>query len=323
MKRNSFAKYPKACICFALSYILSFNVTGCANDKDPALAAANSATETKAITETTPFSEDHLRISVSFGEGADYFSFTSEELGGNFSEGLGYRKMTDVTIEIDGQPMPLEDALRDGFVTEEEIFCAARLDARDGFCEESYESVNGLTNFTFAYPEYNLRLLYDVYEAPDGQQRLISNMVLYGQDEILLPSHVFHDKETGKLYDREDWGLDFEIAEISPTGLSIQCTQSGGQQIGQLETMYYAIWSDGQFQEQINESNESPSLKIAIQSEGVTELTIDWAGSYGQLPSGDYELLLYIQDVYDESQKHPLTNNFYDKQIYTLEFTVS
>ena len=294
--------------------------TGCTNEKAPDAASA-----TPAPTETEPASMGHLHLSVSFDKGADYVEYTSDELGGNFSEKLIYNfNITSVTIDIDGQSMPLNEALRDGFITEEEIFCNARLDAREGFCGETYESLNGLTNFTFAYPDYNLRLLYDIYESPSGEQRLISEMVVYEKDTGLAPCHLFVDDETGEIYDLEDWGLSFEITEVSHTGMTIRCTNSGGQQIGQLEATGYCLSSNGLFL-LLNDGFEvSPPMdNVVLKEDDVTEFTLDWTEPYGQLSSGEYRIMLYVRDVYDESQKHPLMRNFYDTQIYNLDFTVS
>ena len=267
--------------------------------------------------------QQHLRLSVSYDQDADYVEYTSDELGGNFSENLIYNfNITSVTIDIDGQSMPLNEALRDGFITEEEIFCDARLDAREGFCEETYESLNGLTNFTFAYPDYNLRLLYDIYESPGGKQRLISQMVIYEKNTGLAPCHLFIDEENGDLYDREDWGLSFEITEVSPTGLTLRCTQSGGQLIGQPEIQSYWLCYNGK-NLPLNDGFEfSPSLNATLRTNDITELTIDWTEPYGQVSSGEYELLLWIKDTYDESQKHPLMRNFYDTQIYAVRFEI-
>ena len=293
---------------------------GCANEKSPAPAIVST---TQAPTETEPVSAGHLCLSVSFDKGADYVEYTSDELGGNFSENLIYNfNITSVTIDIDGQSMPLNEALRDGFITEEEIFCDARLDAREGFCVETYESLNGLTNFTFAYPDYNLRLLYDIYESPSSEQRLISQMVVYEKDTGLAPCHLFVDDETGEIYDLEDWGLDFEITEVSPTGMTIRCTHSGGQLIGQPEIVDYSLSYDGKYLPLNDGFAFSPSLNATLQTNDVTELTIDWTEPYGQLSSGEYELVLWIQDIYDESQKHPLMRNFYDTQIYAVRFEI-
>lgn len=294
---------------------------GCANEQSPAPATVST---TQAPTETEPASGEHLRLSVSYHADADYVEYTSDELGGNFSEGLCYNfNITGVTIDIDGQSMPLNEALRDGFITEEEIFCDARLDAREGFCEETYESLNGLTNFTFAYPDYNIRLLYDIYESPAGEQRLISYMVVYEKGTGLAPCHLFIDEETGDMYDREDWGLDLEVTEVSPTGLTLRCTQSGGQLIGHPEIQgYWLVSYDGKDLTRNEGFEATPSLNAILQTNDVTELTIDWTEPYGELSSGKYELTLWIKDTYDESQKHPLMRNFYDTQIYAVRFDI-
>ena len=62
---------------------------------------------------------------------------------------------------------------------------------------------------------------------------------------------------------------------------------------------------------------------VILKADDVTEFTFDWSEPYGQVSSGEYELVLWIKDIYDESQKHPLMRNFYDTQIYAVRFTVS
>ena len=66
-----------------------------------------------------------------------------------------------------------------------------------------------------------------------------------------------------------------------------------------------------------------PMDNVVLKEDDVTKFTLDWAEPYGQLSSGEYRIMLYVHDVYDESQKHPLMRNFYDTQIYNLDFTVS
>lgn len=149
-------------------------------------------------------------------------------------------------------------------------------------------------------------------------------MVIYEKNVILLPCHLFVDEETGDIYDREDWGLNFEITEVSPTGMTIRCTHSGGQQIGQLEIVDYSLSHDGKYL-LLNDGFEFSPLTdhVVLKADDVTEFTFDWSEPYGQVSSGEYELVLWIKDIYDESQKHPLMRNFYDTQIYTVRFTVS
>ena len=106
--------------------------------------------------------------------------------------------------------------------------------------------------------------------------------------------------------------------------MTIRCTHSGGQQIGQLEATGYCLSSNGLFL-LLNDGFEfSPPMdNVVLKEDDVTEFTLDWTEPYGQLSSGEYRIMLYVHDVYDESQKHPLMRNFYDTQIYNLDFTVS
>ncbi|MDY4222582.1 MAG: hypothetical protein SOX71_08825, partial [Candidatus Faecousia sp.] len=83
-------------ICIALLCTL-FLVTGCAGDKNYTTISTASST-TQVPTETEPASMGHLRLSVSFDDDADYVEYTSDELGGNFSEKLIYNfNITSVT----------------------------------------------------------------------------------------------------------------------------------------------------------------------------------------------------------------------------------
>ena len=68
---------------------------GCANEKSLA-----PATVSTTQTPTEPVSMEHLRLSVSFDDDADYVEYTSDELGGNFSEKLIYMCGTEnLTVE--------------------------------------------------------------------------------------------------------------------------------------------------------------------------------------------------------------------------------
>ena len=56
---------------------------------------------------------------------AEYFS-------GNYSEDICYYGLCDVSIQMDGETLKLEDAIRDGCITVEELTAYARIDAREG-----------------------------------------------------------------------------------------------------------------------------------------------------------------------------------------------
>ena len=86
---------------------------------------------------------------------------------GNFPE-AHYWSVKDVTVQLDGTRVPLEDALCEGLVTVDDVIASAREDAAGGRCKESSQSKNGLAVFRYHYPAFNLQSLYDIYETPDG-----------------------------------------------------------------------------------------------------------------------------------------------------------
>lgn len=304
----------KLCSLFLLSLALAVLFMGCSQSTSPSVTESSGAEE--AV-------EPILNISVVSDLSVTGERFSKEDLNGNFTHGLSYHNVTDVTIELDGAVLALEEAFQTGALTEEEIFTFARQDAKQGFCVEEFKSRNGLTHFTYRYPNYNLRLIYDVYETPDGQQHLICDMAIYPPSGVILGEYLdFYDEETGERLDREDWGLTLEAAQVSATGITINCTQSGGQQVGELRTSYFLLAHANSFVQRLSGSAEIPSFDFAFQMDGTTQLQLDWTDSYGTLPSGDYVLWLYVNDIFDESQLHPLMRDYHDLQIYPVAFSI-
>lgn len=262
-----------------------------------------------------------LDITVTKVDDNDSQSFSPEEIGNNFNQGMGYRGVSDVYIYLNRTSERLEDALKNGDITEEEIFFRARQDAREGHCQESFETQHGVSFYTYHYPDYDLRLVYDVFDAPNGKAYPISKMLVFRTSENyhIHPSCDFTDPETGSYLNMEDWGLAFELADITGHSATISCTQSGGQQIGQLKiTNYHLYFYSGED----SENGSVPEYEFEISMDGSCRFTIDWSETYGELPSGEYRLGLWISDIYDESQLHPLMDNFRDWQVYEIVFTI-
>ena len=216
--------------------IISLCLSGCES-----LSSTEFQTEPQLLINATesifvePF-DRQLHISLTVDEDPNSTKstkFSSSELGGNFTEGLNYMDVRDVTIEVDGEILPLESALSQNVVNEEDIFYSARTDARHGICEKVYESVLGLAHFTYFYPEYTLRLIYDVYETPDGEQHLISDIGIYPPG-FKPDTYTTFYSDGMVYYDFEDWGLDFKVKNATSTGITFATTQSTGQQNGQL-----------------------------------------------------------------------------------------
>ena len=256
---------------------------------------------------------------------------------GNFPE-AHYWSVKDVTVQLDGTRMPLEDALCEGLVTVDDVIASAREDAAVGRCKESSQSKNGLAVFRYHYPAFNLQSLYDIYETPDGWRHKITDFSVYGIGRD--PGYsIGWDEETGDPIDYEDWGLTFTVTQLSASGVTLKCAQSGGQQFGRLNVAGLVLSRknpDTQDWERVEPLDASigadiykayseitPKPEDDLAMGGTKELTYDLEAMFGQLTAGEYEISLKIVDCYDEADVPPLSRNFYDVQWYTVkEFTV-
>ena len=256
---------------------------------------------------------------------------------GNFPE-AHYWSVKDVTVQLDGTRMPLEDALCEGLVTVDDVIASAREDAAVGRCKESSQSKNGLAVFRYHYPAFNLQSLYDIYETPDGWRHRITDFSVYGIGRD--PGYsIGWDEETGDPIDYEDWGLTFTVTQLSASGITLECAQSGGQQFGRLNVAGLVLSRknpDTQDWERVEPLDASTSADIYkayseitpkpeddLAMGGTKELTCDLEAMFGRLTAGEYEISLKIVDCYDEADVPPLSRNFYDIQWYTVkEFTV-
>lgn len=245
-----------------------------------------------------------------------------DALNGSMDQPLMYYGLKDVTIQIGEKSKKLEDAFADRSITLAQIFAYARADAENGFCEVSIRSKNGLSSFLYSYPEYDLKLIYDVYETPDGENHLISDMALYKPGGEIPRIYL---NESDKILDLEDWGISLEVVETSADGITLSCTQSVGQQIGTLSAYAFRLIQDGKYMSALD-GDTTTSYEIpetALSANSSTEFTIDWKDIYGTLSPGEYVIRVIVKDIYDKSQVHPLMRNFYDIQHYEITFTIS
>lgn len=253
-------------------------------------------------------------------------------------EKVYYWSVKDVTVQLDGTPMELEEALRKGLVTVDDVIASAREDAASGRCKESSTSKNGLAVFRYHYPAFNLQYLYDIYETPDGWRHRITDFSVYGIGRD--PGYsVGWDEETGDPIDYEDWGLTFTVTQLSPSGVTLECAQSGGQQFGKLNAAGLVLskknpqtqdWDPLEpLDESVNRelfvslSHWTPKSENFLNMSGTKVLTYDFEELFGPLGAGEYKIILKIVDCYDEADVPPLSRNFYDIQWYPVgEFTV-
>lgn len=223
--------------------------------------------------------------------------------------------LTDVTIDLGGNVMDLGNALREGKTSLSEISFLAQSDSQSGFCTEGWKSKNGLAEFRYSYPDFDLWIVDDIYETPDGLQHLIWGITLCqpGSDVAFLHNEL----------DQEDWGIEFSVAEASQTEITLNYTQSGGQVLGQLMTYGYAISRLNPMEGIALLDNAPLQEQKPISMNGQGTLCLDIETYFGALPAGQYGMYLYLQDAYNEEDVPPLTRNYHDVQCYWIEFTVS
>ena len=288
------------------------------------IPAEENATPLGEISAEEDSAEQNLNLS--FVHNYDSHGYIPLEQG-NY-DGVGYSAIEDISIELGGESIPLEEALTEGHITVDEIIAQARLDAARGFCTEVAKSKNGLAELFYHYGNFSLQYIYDVFESPDAGQHLITSFRIYSNGANERGILFSFDEETGKWLALENWGLTFEVLKVDGSDITVKCTQTGGQQIGSftVEDVWAIKITDPNAQdfEGLDRLTEVPAsiAGTPLTMEGETELVVDFTELYGQLDAGEYLLSLDIQDQYNEEDVHPLMRNYHDRQVYQFPFTV-
>lgn len=122
--------------------------------------------------------------------------------------------------------------------------------------------------------------------------------------------------------EEDDWGIKLEAINLSPSGLSLKCSQSNGKPSGDLQTgSYYLIekhtegkWQELDYKDKDMEIGWTEEAWIIPKNQTV-EWQVNWEWLYGELPSGDYRIGKEIMDFRETGD--------YDKKIYYAEFTIN
>lgn len=274
-----------------------------------------------AAPEDTP--KQTLAITVTLNHAIDAGHIVIPLTQGNYDE-VSYVGISDVTIDIDGTTRKLADALQDGSVTVDQLIADARQDAVLGFCREGVTSKNGLAEFTYYYGDYRLHYVYDVYETPDGRKHLIKDFTIYNSYSAPV-NFGYHYDEEGNPIDYEDWGLTFNVSQADSTALTVVCTQSGGQQFGNLQFSEAFLEKKNpttQEWESLEDNFTYDCIGTALTMGGTTELTFDVMEKGKPLPAGDYSLAMQFTDCYDPEEIPSLMRKYHDRQWYTVEFAI-
>lgn len=144
------------------------------------------------------------------------------------------------------------------------------------------------------------------------------NWLALSEQERLLSSYMPPEFVTLQ----EDWGITLEAEDITPGGLTIRCTQSGGNPTGELNTgSWYIVenWTQENGWKEVDyviKDNIGWTMEAWLIPENSTsEWEVDWEWLYGKLPVGKYRIGKEIMDFREPGD--------YDKAIYYAEFEIT
>lgn len=120
-----------------------------------------------------------------------------------------------------------------------------------------------------------------------------------------------------------EWGLTLHAKNVTPEGVTIVCTQSGGSLSGELETgSYYVleqevqgVWCIVEYTEDAKSKNIGWTAEAwIIPMNDTVEWEVDWEWLYGSLKPGHYRIGKEITDFRGSGD--------YDKEMYYAEFEI-
>ncbi len=119
----------------------------------------------------------------------------------------------------------------------------------------------------------------------------------------------------------EVWGITLTVENVTPVGLTVRCTQSFGEVLGELQTGSWFVvqnwtkangWREMPYitEDEVGWTEEAQKIPM----NDTCEWTVNWDWLYGSLPPGKYRIGKEIIDFRS-------TGN-YDNSIYFVEFEV-
>ncbi len=94
--------------------------------------------------------------------------------------------------------------------------------------------------------------------------------------------------------DALDWGVTLTAQDVTPTGLTIVCTQSGGFEGELITGSWYSVekYSDGEWTElpYLMDNVGWTEEGWIISPDTTVEWVVDWEWLYGELPAGRYRI---------------------------------
>ena len=119
-----------------------------------------------------------------------------------------------------------------------------------------------------------------------------------------------------------DWGITLTTENISAKGLTLVCTQSGGEAQGELQTgSWYEIqknengtWKKVEYTEIEEELVGWTGEAWCIPKDSTVKWEVEWSWLYDELPAGKYRIGKEIMDFMETGR--------YDETVIYAEFTI-
>lgn len=110
-----------------------------------------------------------------------------------------------------------------------------------------------------------------------------------------------------------DWGVTLTLKNLTRTGATIVCTQSGGSPTGELHTgSYYIVerltengWEEVEHRQLDGELVWTAEAWL-VNMDGTTEWEVNWAWLYGELPDGHYRIGKCFDDFRGSGDYHTM-----------------
>lgn len=151
--------------------------------------------------------------------------------------------------------------------------------------------------FFAAFDDYKISEADHFVKCPDSEA--IPRDILYAQGS----GQIDNMDENMQVTEAEQtkWGITLSVENVTPAGLTLVCTQSGGIQTGQLQAgSFYKllVWRNETWQEvpYLIEDVVWKQVAYNIPLEDRVAWEIKWENIYGELPAGTYRIVKPISD---------------------------
>jgi hypothetical protein len=154
-------------------------------------------------------------------------------------------------------------------------------------------------------------------EPVQGGEVVLVSHATESEEKQNQPRNCQNEQRDAEIPPVFDWGITLDVKDISPTGLTLVITQSGGNPSGRLEygARYYLMrfngetWEDACLAEILWDD-----IAYTVRMNTSTELAIEWERFYGSLPAGQYRIVKDFTDFRAAGD--------YDTESYWADFEI-